>query len=142
VETTIALKRAAGDNDVPIWRWLEQVLQHLTVDGMSSEESTSETEIETVYRVKILEWRRDIEKELRIIDQERLLDAEIFAPQGAKPVKRLRGTGNPVSIRPPVQELPRAFYDEGWYSKTTAEYRELTLAVSREQFQWLTILAG
>ncbi|KAF8583153.1 hypothetical protein K439DRAFT_1283732, partial [Ramaria rubella] len=61
-----------------LWRAIQKLLFLLGVDGMSSEESATENDIETVYRVKILTWRRDIEKELRIINHKRMLDSEIF----------------------------------------------------------------
>ncbi|KAF8573822.1 hypothetical protein K439DRAFT_1624785 [Ramaria rubella] len=142
VQATIVLKRADGEPDVQIWRWLEKLLFLLGVDGMSSEESATENDIETVYWVKILTWRRDIEKELRIIDHKRMLDSEIFSPQGAKPVTRVRGTGNPVSTRDMVRGLPWILYDDAWYDRTPSDYQEVTLAVSKEQFQWLSILSG
>jgi hypothetical protein len=41
---------------------------------MSSEESCIEGDIEMIYRVKILAWRRDIEEELTIIDRQQVLD--------------------------------------------------------------------
>jgi hypothetical protein len=141
VETIISLKRADREADLPIWEWLSRILNSLGPDGMSSEESCTEGDIETIYRVKILAWRRDIEKELTIIDRQRVLDSDIFSPRGSKPVKRLRGTGTHASERDPVVGLPRPFYDDEWYQSKSADYRELTLNVSKEQFKWITVLA-
>ncbi|KAG1750290.1 hypothetical protein EDD22DRAFT_741662, partial [Suillus occidentalis] len=46
--------------------------------GMSSEESDLENDIETVLRVKNMAWRRAIERELDIVDRQRLADDDIF----------------------------------------------------------------
>ncbi|KAF8579237.1 hypothetical protein K439DRAFT_1359979, partial [Ramaria rubella] len=40
-----------------LWRAIQKLLFLLGVDGMSSEESATENDIETVYWVKILTWR-------------------------------------------------------------------------------------
>ncbi|KAF8573646.1 hypothetical protein K439DRAFT_1624919 [Ramaria rubella] len=141
VQATIALKRTDGEPNVQIWSWLEKLLFLLGVDGVSSEESATENDIETVYWVKILTWRRDINKELQIIDHECMLNSEIFAPQGAKPVMRVRGTGNPVSTCDMVKGLPQILCDGTWYDRTPSDDWEVTLAVSKEQFQWLSILS-
>ncbi|HEV7738570.1 MAG TPA: hypothetical protein VGO47_14515 [Chlamydiales bacterium] len=134
VTTTLQLKEAENASDIKIWAWLRVMLQHLGPEGMSSEDTCTEG-LETVYRVKILNWRHNIENELSIIDRQRILDADIFSPRGSKPAKRLRSDGNPVSTRKPVKKLPRALYDDAWYQLKPKEYRELTLCVSKEQFE-------
>jgi len=88
------MKKDAEEDDANIWRWLADILEWLGADGMSSDESGMEDEIEIIYHMKVMPWRRDLETELRIIDNQRLVDTDIFAPRGSKPVKRRWGIGN------------------------------------------------
>jgi hypothetical protein len=136
---TILLHQEARDDDVPVWKWLLQVIQRLGVDGMSSEDTDNANVLETVYRVKVLQWRKDISHELALIDEKRIADDEIYAPQGAKPPKRFRSGNNRLSTRPPVPELPEIFYDTAWISQQTSSFITRTLAVSKEQFKWLEV---
>lgn len=92
----IKLKAATAASDLAIWRWLGTVVEKLGTDGMSSDESSTEG-VETVYRVKKMAWRREIEASLDIIDRERRLNSDIFPPQGSVPTKRIRGDNNPIS---------------------------------------------
>src|ERR1700726_615300 len=95
----IRLKANDPESDLEAWRWLGQLLEHLRADGMSSDESSVEG-LETVYRVKIFIWRRrEVDQYMDIIDRQRLVDADIWARQGSKPMKRLRGVGNLVTTR-------------------------------------------
>jgi hypothetical protein len=139
----ILLKEDTGAPDAALWKWLSEMIAKLGKDGMSSEESDDETNdgINPVLRPRILPWRRDIEGELRILDDQRHLDEDIFAPQGAKPVRRIRSPRNPPSNRKLVIGLPRAFYNHTWLTGQTDHYREKTLEVSKEVFQWMQIKA-
>ncbi|KAG1781455.1 hypothetical protein EV702DRAFT_1041974 [Suillus placidus] len=84
-------------------------------DGdMSSEESDIENDIKCVLRVKNMAWRRGIERELNTIDNQRVLGDEIFTPQGSKPMKRIRASGNSMSLWSPVTGLPKALYNGEW----------------------------
>ncbi|KAG1865296.1 hypothetical protein F4604DRAFT_1538517, partial [Suillus subluteus] len=56
----------------------KKLVRTLGEAGMSSEESDVENDIETVLRVKNMTWRRAIERELDIIDHQRMLDDDIF----------------------------------------------------------------
>jgi hypothetical protein len=134
----VELKESA--DDLPLWEWLQDLLTRLGPDGMSSEESSIEG-IQTVYRVKVVEWRRNIDKELDILDEQRLLDTDIFSPQGSKPVTRIRGDRNPRSERHPVCGLPEALYDKQWLEGQSENYCRMTLCVSQEQFRWFKIAA-
>jgi hypothetical protein len=136
---TILLHQEARDNDVPVWKWLMQVIQRLGIDGMSSEDTDNSNPLETVYRVKVMQWRKDISHELGLIDEKRLVDDEIYAPQGAKPPKRYRSSNNRLSTRPPVPELPDVFYDQSWLSQQSAAFITRTVAVSKEAFRWLEV---
>ncbi|KAI6116548.1 hypothetical protein EDD17DRAFT_1443094, partial [Pisolithus thermaeus] len=73
----VAVKEAKGDNDLVAWQFLSSIITTLGGDGMSSEDSDGEG-TETVYVTCSLPWRRDIIKELNLIDQQRLQDSSIF----------------------------------------------------------------
>ncbi|KAI5981631.1 hypothetical protein EDD15DRAFT_2147576, partial [Pisolithus albus] len=60
------------------WKWLQRLIITLGDHGMSSEESSVENGIENVLRVKKMEWRKNIDQELEIIDLQRILDKDIF----------------------------------------------------------------
>ena len=71
MEAMLAVKEAKGDNDAVAWQFLSNVITTLGSDGMSSEDSEGE-DTEPIFCTHILPWRRDIVKELNIIDQQRL----------------------------------------------------------------------
>jgi hypothetical protein len=125
------------DSDAEVWRWLGQLLGHLKADGMSSDESATEGQ-EAVYRVKIIVWRhQEVDGYMDIIDHQRLVDAEIWTPRGAKPGKRLRGARHLKTTRHYVDGLPDCLYDEEWKDGLV---QRLTLNVSQEDFQWVQIM--
>ena len=43
----IQLKCEEGAGDISAWQWMEQVLRHLGEDGMNSDESDVEGELDT-----------------------------------------------------------------------------------------------
>ena len=72
-----------------IWVWLTDVLKRLGLDRMSSNESVADNDIHTIYQTNVMPWRRDMERELEIIDTQRFIDADIYTPRGQKLVKRI-----------------------------------------------------
>ncbi|KAI6108316.1 hypothetical protein F5141DRAFT_1064500 [Pisolithus sp. B1] len=108
--------------------------------GMSSEESSVENGIKNVLRVKKLEWRRNIDKELEIVDLQRVLDKDIFCSQGSKPLPRKRAPDNPISSRVPVVGLPMALYDDMWILQLMERWRE-SLEISKVPFPWMKLVA-
>ena len=76
------------ESDVAVWRFLEKVLDLLGHDGMSSEDTCDDL-LETVFRVKVLEWQRPMDEHMEIIDKQRVLDQDLFSRQGSQPGKRL-----------------------------------------------------
>jgi hypothetical protein len=126
------------DLELPVWRWIKGLLEILGSDGMSSDE-TSVDNVETIYRVKVLAWRRKVEEFFEVVDRERVLDAALYPAQGAKPVRRVRHPDNPVTERPPVYGLPQSVYDQDWIEHQSENYLELTLHVSKEQFDWMNV---
>ncbi|KAI6008625.1 hypothetical protein EDC04DRAFT_2906986 [Pisolithus marmoratus] len=133
MENMVAVKEAKGDDNVVAWQFLSSVVAMLGSDGMSSEDSDGE-DTETVYCTHMLPWRRDIVKELNLIDQRRLEDSSIFSPRGAKAAKRIRSDKFLQSEQKPVKGLPRPFYDAGWL----AQNKEMC---SDAPFRWMTIYA-
>ena len=114
----IQLKHEEGATDVSAWQWMEWLLRHLSEDGMSSDESDIEGELDTtVFRVKTMPWRCNIDKELSIIDKQQVKDKDIFSPRGSKPGPRIRHYHNPPSDHCHVSNLPREFYDNDWFEE-------------------------
>ncbi|KAI6038111.1 hypothetical protein EDC04DRAFT_2570356, partial [Pisolithus marmoratus] len=83
VEYLVKLKMEENEDDINAWKWLKDLLACLGEHGMSSEESGVENDVEIVLHVKNLPWHCSIERELDLIDLQRLLDEDIFAPQGS-----------------------------------------------------------
>ncbi|KAF8584561.1 hypothetical protein K439DRAFT_1616648 [Ramaria rubella] len=142
-ESMVALKKDAGATEAIIWQWLLDMLKTLGQDGMSLEESDYETNdsIHSVLHPKNLPWRHNIKEELKILDDQRHLDQDIFAPQGAKPVQRIHSPRNPQTNQKPPTGLPKIFYDEEWLSDQTTHYVEKTLKVSSAKFSLMRIEA-
>ncbi|KAG1853564.1 hypothetical protein C8R48DRAFT_675830 [Suillus tomentosus] len=126
------------EEDLPVWQWLQQLVKMLGECGMSSEESDLENDIETVLRVKNMVWRRAVECELDIVDHQRLADDDIFAPQGSKPMKRIRAARNPKTSRVPAEELPKALYSEEWLMGLSKRQVE-KLSISDKRFKWMQV---
>ncbi|KAG6376539.1 hypothetical protein JVT61DRAFT_2534 [Boletus reticuloceps] len=134
----IKLKVEAGEDDIDVWKWLQGVVQRLGEHGMSSEESDIENEVEQVLRVKRMDWCRGIERELDFLDLQRLVDVDVFAPQGSRPMKRIRESGNPATSRDAVKGLPRAFYNRAWITSLTQRQLE-GLDIPEESFSWMQV---
>lgn len=137
---TIDCKEQEEAADTNNWKWLRSVLEELGEDGMSSEESDNDGDIEIVYRPKIMEWRRNMDKELKILDDENRRLAKTRSQRGAKLVPRRRSAGNKLSSRDPVCGLPVCFYKESWLAKQTDAYVERTLNLSQKKFRWRDLL--
>ncbi|KAG9313663.1 hypothetical protein JVU11DRAFT_5999 [Chiua virens] len=119
-----AAKQTVNAEDAEIWVWLTDILKQLGLDGMSSNESVAEDNIHMVYRTKVMLWRRDIERELEIIDNQRFVDTDIYTPRGSKPVKRMRGKRSAPSAHHPVAKLPKVFYDKTWLKKQPQKFHD------------------
>ncbi|KAG2358558.1 hypothetical protein BDR07DRAFT_1489309 [Suillus spraguei] len=138
LEQVIELKKDGEDDDLPAWQWLQKLVKMLGDGGMSSKESDIENDVECVLRVKNMASCRGIERELNIIDNQRVLDNDIFAPQGSKPMKRIRASGNSMTVRNPVTGLPKALYNGRWIDGLTGGQVE-RLNVSDETFRWMKV---
>ncbi|PIL30395.1 hypothetical protein GSI_07581 [Ganoderma sinense ZZ0214-1] len=88
VKKVIALHVGDSESDVAVWRFLEKVLDLLGPDGMSSEDTCDDLP-ETVFRVKVLEWRRPMDDHMAIIDNERLYNPDWLKAQNAQQIHTL-----------------------------------------------------
>ena len=123
-----------SQDDRHIWEWLERLLLHLTPNGMSSEET--EIGINKKFCVKILVWRRSMDDYLELIDRQRL-NGSGFSVVGSTPIRRLRYGRTTQSNRPAPTGLLEVLYEPDWLESTDEGYREVTLSVSRDKFEWL-----
>ncbi|KAG9316504.1 hypothetical protein JVU11DRAFT_2547 [Chiua virens] len=57
-------------------------------------------------------WRRDIKKELNIINTQCLQERQIFSPRGAKVTKHTYSSN--LSLHPLLDGLSQLFYDIQW----------------------------
>ena len=140
VEYMVKLKDGNEQNDLHLWKWFASILEQLGSDGMSSEESSTEG-VKTVYRVKLLPWRRNVTHVMDIIDSQRHKDADIYPAQGTKPTKRVRGTANPPSTRTAVRGLPRDLYDDDWFHQLNKNGRD-ALGISEDRFKWYNVVTA
>jgi hypothetical protein len=136
LDHTVNLKTADNEDDLPAWQWLQCLVSTLGEGRMSSEESDSENMMESVLWVKNMEWRRCVSAELDIVDRQRVFDADIFAPQGSKPVKRIRASANPLSCRDAVEGLLLALYDPAWLEGLNL-HETNRLAISCTDYPWM-----
>jgi len=88
-----------------------------------------------------MDWRRNIEKELEIIDLQRVIDKDIFFPQGSRPLPRKRAPDNPVTSRDPVMGLPKVLYDSLWMSELNEHHKE-SLKILGEKFPWMKVVVA
>lgn len=111
----------------------------LGADGMSSDDSATDDKYRSVYRVTIMAWRRhEITDYMELIDEERQNEDSGYSMQGAQPRPRVRSPLSKESSQGPIKRLPRNLYHDGWFEKN---HRKLSLNISREQFQWLSVAA-
>jgi hypothetical protein len=133
----IDLKKENNAEDIAVWEWLLGLLDWLGDDGMSSEES--ETDMQTgleVYHTKKMPWRRDVRREMGMIDGQRMKDKQVFSKRGAKPVVRIQNGTKGDTRRPAPAGLPKSFYQKEWLkAQSSADRRRLN--ISGEKIQWM-----
>jgi hypothetical protein len=142
VERIIEVKAANHDQDgdLYIWKWLQGLLLRYNSDRMSSDDTDTDS-TGTIYRVKVLVWQRNVDKYIRLIDDERKLSADIFSGSGANSTRRIQSPENPKSSRPPPHELPATLFDPDWLEDFDDNYRQVVLNVSKEDFHWIEFKA-
>jgi len=73
------MKLEEGTTDVLIWRWLQELVEKLEKDGMSSDESdTNQRTGLPTYCVKHLKWRWKMDNELNMVDKLRVVDKDLY----------------------------------------------------------------
>ncbi|KAG2086014.1 uncharacterized protein F5147DRAFT_781798 [Suillus discolor] len=134
--TLLSDRKVTGKDDLPVWVYLNSIVETLGKDGMSSDESdVDDCEVQAL-RLKSMPWRADFSHEMKIVDAQRFAGAAIFTPRGSKPAKCLH---NPKreSLQPAVAALPRAFYNPLWLSKQRSTFK-----VSNTKFQRMEIMVA
>jgi hypothetical protein len=82
-------KEKGEKGDLAVWKWLLDLIKWYGAGGMSSDESSVEG-MQTVYRVKILVWRCNIDEYLRLIDNQRVqVGQQLYHPSGKTPTPRI-----------------------------------------------------
>ncbi|KAG2347643.1 hypothetical protein BDR05DRAFT_945357 [Suillus weaverae] len=137
----INLKKDNEDKDLPAWMWLQKVIKTLGDGGMSSEESNVENNIHCVLWVKNMAWHRKMKQELDVINHQRVLDDDVFVPQGSKPMKRIHAPGNSMSEHSLITGLPKALYNGEWVDGLTGGQVE-RLNVSNNTFRWMKVVVA
>ncbi|KAI6135461.1 hypothetical protein EV401DRAFT_2063117 [Pisolithus croceorrhizus] len=127
-----------NEDDAGAWKWLQRLVKTLGEHGMSSDESDIGNDVEEVLRVKNMGWRRSIARELDLVDLQWLVDTDIFAPQGSRPMRRIRAPGNLESCRDAVKGLPLSLYDSAWVA-SLRQHQLDELNTCEEQFSWMQI---
>ena len=125
------MKSENSDGNGVVWSFLNTVVRTLGTEGMSSDDSDMEDMV-AVYRTRLMPWRRDISKELTIIDEQHFKDHQIFS-KGAKPAKRT--SSMLPSSRGAMKGLPMSFYDADWMGTNNTNKAFPT----DEQFLWMHI---
>jgi hypothetical protein len=144
VEEVITIKTSQNAVDLEAWRYFCELLEHLSVDGMSSEEDAVRDvggQKVPVFLVKLCVWRaEEITEYLKFIDAE--AKNPIFCDsRGVKACARIPVT-TPSS--PVPYGLPRNMYHTGWLADLESrcpDYVQDVLCVSEEVFELLKLAA-
>ncbi|KAK0185698.1 hypothetical protein F5146DRAFT_1144204 [Armillaria mellea] len=124
VKKVIFLKTKQKADDLPVWKFMQRLMEYLGKDGMSSEES----------HTRICLWRH--EKIIEYMDE---IDARgrDMAKRGNKAAPRDRETRPRLDeeVNAPTR-LPEALYDPAWLESLDEDERE-ELVVSEEVFELL-----
>ena len=106
---------------------------------MSSDESDVDDAGFPIYFVNRMPWRPDFEKEIKLVDQQRITDKSLYSKKGAKPVPRIRGSRRADSRRGPYQGRPKSLYEKSWLGgQTDAALRNL--GIPKKKFKLRKIL--
>lgn len=118
---------------------MENMIERLGQDGMSSEESEEENDIQVIYRPRNMYWRRPMDKELDMIDKEYRRLGQTKNRRGQKVGIRTRVPSAEDSQRGPVVGLPNCLYNERWMSIQTQLYVKDTLKLKKSSFRWMEL---
>lgn len=116
---------------------------------MSSDETPPSTVIPQTYKVRILPWRKAVERELDMIDtkygdctptMDDKGERRGWDGRGRTRLLRERSEHARLSIREAAPRLPKELYQEQWFDLKTEGQRR-ALMVSEKQFKWLYVVS-
>lgn len=144
VEEVITIKTSQNAVDLEAWQYFRELLERLSVDGMSSEEDAVRDVgglKVTVFLVKLCVWRaEEITQYLKFIDTE--ANNPIFRDnRGVKACTRIP-VATPSSLVP--HGLPRNIYHTRWLADLESRCPDFVLdelCVSEEAFELLKLAA-
>ncbi|KAK7021535.1 hypothetical protein R3P38DRAFT_3541098 [Favolaschia claudopus] len=134
---TIALKILAGTaRDVETWKRMRDMVGHLGIWGMSSEEEADvmlDGQLVRIYKVKVCIWREpSIADYLRFVDAQTAMNKK--NQPGPKPAPRVRNPQHGFGTAAAPPGLPRNLYSSTWLDSKTPAYIE-TLNIPKEVFE-------
>src|ERR1700690_443160 len=145
VQKVCQIKTSQNSVDVATWVYFHEMLEKLSVGGMSDEELATETisnRTMSVYHVKLCLCRAEaITDYLRIIDSAGDVPG-ISGLRGPKTAPRIR-TATPGQSEAPAG-LPRKMYNVQWLEEQERDrlfYVEDELRISEEVFELLVLAA-
>ncbi|KAH9478871.1 hypothetical protein JR316_0009333 [Psilocybe cubensis] len=100
-----------------LWSRLLSLLEALEEDGMSSEDSEA-NDGDTVYHVRQMSYRRNVDRHMELIDTETKRYRRNVSTQGSNKSRRIRGEDLP-SLRKPFIGKPRSLYGPAWIKQQT-----------------------
>lgn len=139
LKRTIELKKEEDAEDIDSWELLLNLFNELGDEGMSSDESDVDNTGLPIFYVKKMPWRPNLEKEIQLVDHQRIADKSLFSKKGAKPVQRVRISRRGESRRDPYQGRPKALYEKLWLAEQTDEMKH-KLEISKTKFKLPRIL--
>ncbi|KAK7059457.1 hypothetical protein R3P38DRAFT_2496046 [Favolaschia claudopus] len=134
---TIELKILTGTaRDVETWKRMKDMVGHLGIWGMSSEEEADvmlDGQLVRIYKVKVCIWREpSIADYLRFVDAQTALNKK--NQPGPKPAPRVRNPQHGFGKAAAPPGLPRNLYSSTWLDTKTPAYIE-TLNIPKEVFE-------
>ena len=148
VEEVISIKTSQNAVDLEAWQYFRKLLEHLSVDGMSSEEDAVQDvggQKVSVFLIKLCVWRaEEITEYLKFIDAE--ANNPIFRDRRGVKTKTCPRipVATPSSLVP--HGLPRNIYHTRWLAGLESRCPDYVLddselCVSEEVFELLKLAA-
>ena len=123
------------------WHHILDTLEWYGREGMSSDESKVEDDIEEIYHPKLLPWHwREADAYMDILDRTRKLPGQgSHSKKGRPPTKQIRHSKKTVvSTQDPAMGLPAALYHWQWMDGLmTTERQRLCASFSPFKWKWI-----
>lgn len=106
---------------------IHHVIERLGAEGMSSDESDTDSNGMTTFTVKRMVWRAKWLTDMLLMVDKDYKRTNMFGNQkSGNPARRRERRHGRASVRGPPAKKPRNFYDETWYGNLDAgEKRDL-----------------